>query len=82
MEIISPLMYYTWRSYPPLCILYGDHIPPYVLYMEIISPLCHLIRIDVQSRGGLTIWKPGPARGPGVCKGPHEMPWYLFHRLF
>ncbi|CAI9586942.1 unnamed protein product [Staurois parvus] len=28
--------------------------------------------------GGLTIWKLGHGRGPGVSRGPHEMPLVPF----
>ncbi|CAI9603253.1 unnamed protein product [Staurois parvus] len=31
-----------------------------------------------ESRGGLTIWKLSTARGPGVSRGPHEMPLVPF----
>ncbi|CAI9534705.1 unnamed protein product, partial [Staurois parvus] len=34
--------------------------------------------VYTENRGGLTIWKLGTAQGPGVSRGPHEMPLVLF----
>ncbi|CAI9546060.1 unnamed protein product [Staurois parvus] len=34
------------------------------------------------ARGRLTIWKLGTAQGPGVSKGPHEMPLVPFSQAF
>ncbi|CAI9550817.1 unnamed protein product [Staurois parvus] len=36
------------------------------------------VSLLLSCRGGLTIWKFGHCRGPGVSRGPHEMPLVPF----
>ncbi|CAI9559698.1 unnamed protein product [Staurois parvus] len=37
-----------------------------------------LLCVRLTPRGGLTIWKLGTARGPGVSREPNEMPLVPF----